>query len=249
MLDIGFFMRGEIIWNKAASSGGSCAWGSWMSANNPTLRDVHEYILIFRKGEKKRKTPPKSEPRYNSAYFWEERNIWFSDIWFDIRGVQQNLNNNGKLRERSAAYPLELPYRLINMFSMYGDTVIDPFWGTGTTSIAAMILARNSIGYEINPEFKGIFKRNLNKVKGLTDTINSNRIEDHIKFIKKYRRDKKEPKYISKNYDFPIITSQEVEIQFYSIDKIHENENEYTIDHEKYDYEQKKKLVQSRLIP
>ncbi|MFW9947262.1 MAG: DNA-methyltransferase [Candidatus Odinarchaeota archaeon] len=244
----GFIVLPCILWRKPNNSPNKFM-GSGMLPPNAYITLEHEYILIFRKDESKRKFPPKSKYRYNSAYFWEERNKWFSDLWFDIRGVQQNLNNNVKLRERTAAFPLELPYRLINMFSIYGDTVIDPFWGTGTTSIAAMILARNSIGYELNPEFIELFKKNVKKVKGLTETINIDRLEEHIEFIKKYKIDKKNTKYKSVNYNFPVITSQEIEIQFYSIDKINEKENEYTLNHEKFEFERKKKLVQSRLIP
>ena len=114
----------------------------------------HEYILILRKGNKREfKSKEDKLRRQQSAFFWEERNVWFSDIWEDLKGTKQN-NIDKHIRERSGAYPFELPYRIINMFSLRGDTVLDPFLGTGTTTLACMATARNSIGYEVNPNFK-----------------------------------------------------------------------------------------------
>jgi len=238
----GFIVLPSILWRKPTNSP-TKFMGSGMLPPNAYVTLEHEYLLIFRKGEKKRKIPPKSEFRYNSAYFWEERNKWFSDTWVDVKGIKQNLVNNRKLRERSAAYPLELPYRLINMFSMYGDTVLDPFWGTGTTSIAAMILARNSIGYEINPEFLELFTKNLKNVKELTESINLERFEKHVEFIKRYKKEKKEPKYTATNYDFPVITGQEVGIKFYKKDKIIEEDKNYKVIYNKFERESKTKVV------
>ena len=238
----GFSVLPSILWRKPTNSP-TKFMGSGMLPPNAYVTLEHEYILIFRKGDKKRKIPPKSERRYKSAYFWEERNKWFSDTWVGVKGTKQNLGKKGGLRERSAAFPLELPYRLINMFSMYGDTVLDPFWGTGTTTLAAMMLARNSIGYEINPEFLDLFSKNLRNVKELTETINLERIEKHIGFIKKYQKEKKEPKYIANIYGFPVITGQEVGIKFYKIDKIIEKNKNYKVIYNKFERESKTNVV------
>ncbi|MFX1257235.1 MAG: DNA methyltransferase [Promethearchaeota archaeon] len=236
-----------ILWRKPTNSPNKFL-GSGMLPPNAYITLEHEYILIFRKGEDKRKIAPKSEDRYNSAYFWEERNKWFSDVWIDVRGVSQNLNNNkSKLRERSAAFPLELPYRLINMFSIYGDTVLDPFWGTGTTSLAAMILARNSVGYEINSEFMDLFRRNLRKIKQSVNSINNDRLKQHVDFIKSFKKEGKDMKYNADNYNFGVYTKQEIGILLYSIKNYVENKNKFIIDHEKFEFEPKSKLVQSRL--
>ena len=148
---LGFEPLPDILWRKPTNSAAKFM-GSGMLPPNAYATLEHEYILIFRNGTTARTFPPGSERRYESAYFWEERNEWFSDVWTDIRGTLQSLDN-GELRDRSAAYPFEVPYRLINMYSVYGDTVLDPFWGTGTTSLAAMIAGRNSIGYELQEEF------------------------------------------------------------------------------------------------
>jgi len=221
-----------ILWRKPTNSP-TKFMGSGMLPSNAYVTLEHEYILIFRKGKKTRRFEPKSEKRYHSAFFWEERNKWFSDIWKDMRGVSQNLQNYKNLRERSGAYPLELPYRLINMFSIYGDNILDPFWGTGTTSLAAMILARNSFGYELNSEFMNIFENNAKNIEKITSEINRERMRKHIDFIQKYSREK-EIKYSSKYYGFPVITSQERNMLFYSIKNVSINNKKFNLIHEKY---------------
>ncbi|MFX0104738.1 MAG: DNA-methyltransferase [Candidatus Hodarchaeota archaeon] len=228
-----------ILWKKPTNSPNKFL-GSGMLPPNAYVTLEHEYILIFRKGDSKRELPPKSENRYHSAFFWEERNKWFSDIWEDIRGSYQNLNKNNynqeKLRERSAGYPLELPYRLINMFSLHEDNILDPFWGTGTTTLAAMISARNSIGYEINSEFIELFKRSTKNLKQLNIDVNSRRLNRHIEFVKRYKQDVKDIKYTSVHYKFPVITKQEIDILLYSIKDYREDENNFVLNHQKFEF-------------
>jgi len=245
----GFIVLPCILWRKPTNSPNKFM-GSGMLPPNAYVTLEHEYILIFRKGEENKKIPPKSENRYNSAYFWEERNKWFSDVWADIKGISQSLNNNNnnKLRERSAAFPSDLPYRLVNMFSNYGDTILDPFWGTGTTTLASMVCARNSIGYELNAEFMEIFKRNVKDIKKVSNSINEERIKNHLGFIKKYTTEGSETKYTANNYGFPVITQQEKNILFYSINNIREIDKIFELEYDIFKIEQKNKLVQSRLI-
>lgn len=141
MLKIGFNMRGEIIWNKAASSGPSTAWGSWQSASNPILRDVHEYILIFSKGDYKRVKGSK-ENTINKEQFME----WTKSIW--------SMNSESAKRiGHPAPFPEELPNRLIQLFSFKDDIILDPFIGSGTTAISALKSQRRYVGYDINPEY------------------------------------------------------------------------------------------------
>ncbi|MHA1913414.1 MAG: DNA-methyltransferase [Promethearchaeota archaeon] len=228
-----------IIWRKPTNSPNKFL-GSGMIPPNSYVTLEHEYILIFRKGTSKRKLAPNLEKRYNSAFFWEERNNWFSDIWEDIRGVSQKLNTGQKkIRERSAAFPIELAYRLINMFSVYGDTILDPFWGTGTTSIAAMISARNSIGYEINSNFLDIFNNRIEGIKQLSNDTIINRLNRHIKFINKYKKLGKDINYSAVYYDFPVITKQEREILFYAIDDYYRNNDEIILNYKKFNAENK----------
>jgi DNA modification methylase len=227
----------SIIWRKPTNIPNKFL-GSGMLPPNAYVTLEHEYILIFRKGKTKRKIPPKSENRYNSAFFWEERNKWFSEIWEDIRGISQNLHkenyNQKNLRDRSAAFPLELPYRLINMYSIYGDIVLDPFWGTGTTSLASTISMRNSIGYELNSEFIEIFKKNIINAKKLSNDINNYRLNNHIKFMDKYRNQGRDIKYKSIYYKFPVITKQETKFLLYSIKNYEEKRNKFIINYEKF---------------
>ena len=231
-----------ILWRKPTNSPNKFL-GSGMLPPNAYITLEHEFILIFRKGDTKRKFLPKLENRYNSAFFWEERNKWFSDIWDDIRGVSQKLtnsnNNQNKTRERSAAFPLELPYRLINMFSLIEDTILDPFWGTGTTSLAAMISTRNSIGYEINSGFMKLFRTKLGKLKQLNRDINNNRLDQHVDFISSYKKRLKDVKYTAVHYKFPVITKQEIDFLLYVINSYAEKKNKFILDHQKFEYESK----------
>jgi modification methylase len=150
MRDIGFNMRGEIIWNKAASASPSTAWGSWMSAANPILRDVHEYILIFSKGEYKREKIDK-ENSITREQFME----WTKSVW--------NMNAESARRiGHPAPFPEELPYRLIQLYSFKGDVVIDPFMGSGTTGVAAVKSDRHFVGYEISKEYIKLAENRIN---------------------------------------------------------------------------------------
>lgn len=142
MIEIGFKMRGEIIWNKGAGAGVSMAWGSWQSASNPVLRDVHEYILVFSKGDYQRKQNEK-ENTITKEQFME----WTKSIW-------TMSPESAKRVKHPAPYPEELPYRLIQLFSFKNDIILDPFIGSGTTGVSALKSERSFIGYELNDEYK-----------------------------------------------------------------------------------------------
>ena len=153
MIDIGFLMRGEIIWNKSASSGTSTAWGSWCSPSNPTLRDIHEYILIFSKGTYKRDKKGK-EITIRKEEFIE----WTKSVW--------NMNTeSAKKIGHPAPFPEELPYRLIQLYSFKNDIILDPFIGSGTTAIAGLKNNRKFIGYEINKEYIQLALTRLKKLE------------------------------------------------------------------------------------
>ena len=142
MLHAGYLMRGEVIWNKAASASSSTAWGSWKSATNPTLRDVHEYILIFSKGSYKRANPQHKENTITNEEFLE----FTKSIWTFPAEPASKVGH-------PAPFPVELPYRLIQLYSFKGDVVIDPFMGSGQTALAALKAGRYYLGYEINPDY------------------------------------------------------------------------------------------------
>lgn len=150
MINIGFNMRGEIIWNKAASASPSTAWGSWQSAANPTLRDIHEYILVFSKGEYKREKG-KKENSITKEQFIE----WTKSIW--------TMNAESARRiGHPAPFPLELPYRLIQLYSFKGDIILDPFMGSGTTAVSAIKSERKFVGYDISQEYIDLAEKRLN---------------------------------------------------------------------------------------
>lgn len=153
MLEIGFNMRGEIIWNKAASASPSTAWGSWQSAANPILRDIHEYILVFSKGDYKREKGEK-ENTISKEQFME----WTKSIW--------TMNAESARRiGHPAPFPVELPNRLIQLYSFTNDVILDPFIGSGTTAISALKANRNYIGYDVNKEYIDLANRRIQPYK------------------------------------------------------------------------------------
>jgi site-specific DNA-methyltransferase (adenine-specific) len=142
MIEIGFQMRGEIIWNKGAGAGVSMAWGSWQSASNPVLRDVHEYILVFSKGSFNRQKTENKENTISKEQFME----WTKSVW--------TMNpESAKKVGHPAPFPIELPYRLIQLYTFKGDVILDPFMGSGTTAIAALKSERKYIGYDNDPAY------------------------------------------------------------------------------------------------
>ncbi len=141
MIDIGFLMRGEIIWDKAASVGSSTAWGSWMSASNPTLRDVHEYILVFGKGDYKRSKTDRPSTIQRDEFLEFTKSVWTFPT------------ESARRVGHPAPFPVELPYRLIQLYTFEGEVILDPFIGSGSTAVAAKQAARHFVGYEINPEY------------------------------------------------------------------------------------------------
>ncbi|ALM76166.1 DNA-methyltransferase [Thermococcus barophilus] len=154
--EIGFVTLPYILWKKPTNKPNAFLGSGFLPPNAYVTLDV-EYILIFRKGEP-RKFKPKDPLRYASRYTKEERDKWFSQIWDDVKGERQT---HPKIARRTAAFPEEIPRRLIRMFSVIGDTVLDPFLGTGTTTKVAIELQRNSIGYEIDESLKPVIEEKI----------------------------------------------------------------------------------------
>ena len=144
----GFLMRGEIIWNKGAGSGASTAWGSWKSASNPTLRDVHEYILVFSKGEFGRERGKKKNSINEDEFLEYTKSVW------DFKP------ESAKRVGHPAPFPVELPYRCIQLYSFTEDVILDPFCGVGATCVAAKISGRHYVGIDNNASYvKAAVKR------------------------------------------------------------------------------------------
>jgi len=218
----------NIIWRKQTNAPNKFM-GSGMLPSGAYVTLEHEYILIFRKDSKRQfKTESEKLRRKESSFFWEERNVWFSDLW-DLKGTKQKIDNS-KTRKRSAAYPFELPYRLINMYSLQGDTVLDPFLGTGTTSLAAIASNRNSIGYEIDPKFLNIIIENIESIP-LTffNSIIQKRIDQHINFITERNEDikKGEIKHYNEKLKLPVMTKQENDIKFNFVTTVKRSDKQF----------------------
>ncbi|MEM4782223.1 MAG: site-specific DNA-methyltransferase [Halalkalicoccus sp.] len=227
--DRGFVSLPGLLWRKPTNSTAKFM-GSGMVPTNayPTLE--HEHVLVFRKGGP-RSFEPHSARRYESAYFWEERNRWFSDLWTDIRGVDQRLD--GETRERSGAFPFALPYRLISMFSVYGDTILDPFWGTGTTTLAAMVAGRDSVGYELDAGLIEGFDDRLDGLSRFSRTVLERRLERHETFVERVGGE--ELDYEATHYGFPVRTKQERDLRLYAVEEVASTQTGYEVAYSPFD--------------
>ena len=219
LVKLGFSPMPSIIWRKQTNAPNKFM-GSGMLPAGAYVTLEHEYVLILRKGGKRQfNQQDQKEHRRKSALFWEERNQWFSDVWFDLKGTVQKLENK-ELRKRSGSYPFTLPYRLINMYSVKADTVVDPFLGLGTTSLAAMAAERNSLGFEIDPGFwESISLRMENSEPMLNQEI-IKRLEQHREFVKTRKEQKKPFKHFNESHGFDVITSQERFLHLNIVDNI-----------------------------
>lgn len=155
MMELGFLMRGEIIWDKAASASTSTAWGSWQSATNPILRDTHEYILVFSKGSFRREKLDGRKSTISREEFLE----YTKSVWGFASESARKIGH-------PAPFPLELPYRLIQLYTFSNEIVLDPFMGSGQSAIAALKAGRHFAGYEVNEAY----------LKLAIDRIKENRI-------------------------------------------------------------------------
>ena len=208
-LGMGYCVLPDVIWRKPSNAPNKFM-GSGMYPAGAYVTYEHEYILIFRKGGKRVFTADRQR-RQQSAYFWEERNIWFSDLW-DVKGARQkSAEETG--RERSAAFPFEIPYRLINMYSILGDTVLDPFAGTGTTLLAAMASGRNSVGLELDPTFATAAVSALQKEPRLLNRRTEARLREHQSFIDALPQEQRKKCYPSEHYPFLVKTRQEIKVR------------------------------------
>tara|TARA_B100001564_G_scaffold221013_1_gene186219 strand:- start:7044 stop:8000 length:957 start_codon:yes stop_codon:yes gene_type:complete len=155
MTEIGFLMRGEIIWDKSASAGSSCAWGSFQSASNPCLRDVHEYLLVFSKGDYKLKRDKKerAEGRIDT--------IPRDDFIKHTKSIWSFPTERASRVNHPAPFPVELPKRCIEMYSFVGDVVLDPFNGSGSTCVAAKATGRTYVGVDLSPDYCEIAEQRI----------------------------------------------------------------------------------------
>lgn len=212
-LKLGFSCLPEILWRKQTNAPNKFM-GSGVLPAGAYVTLEHEYILVLRKGGKRLfRSEADKLRRMRSAFFWEERNLWFSDVWEDLKGARQN-NIDKNIRERSGAYPFELAYRLINMFSLKGDVVLDPFLGTGTTTVASMATGRSSVGVELDSTFKEHIILRSKGVVAFANQLIERRLLRHVSFVQERAKAKGALGYVNRFYGFPVVTSQETELVF-----------------------------------
>lgn len=149
MLEAGFLMRGEIIWDKGSSASPSTAWGSWRSPSNPAIRDVHEYILVFSKGQFRRPTAGRQATISRDDFLELTKSVW--------RFPTESATRVG----HPAPFPVELPRRLIELYTCADEVVLDPFLGSGTTAVAALQTRRHFVGYEIEEKYAELARARL----------------------------------------------------------------------------------------
>ncbi|MEE9297667.1 MAG: site-specific DNA-methyltransferase [Acidimicrobiia bacterium] len=155
--DLGLLLRGEIVWQKAQGAGGSCAWGSWRSAKNPTLRDVHEYVVVASKGAYRRSRIGRDT--ITKGEFLEAT----TSVWTIKPASARRVGH-------PAPFPVELPRRLIELYTFEGDLVLDPFIGSGTTAVAAIESGRHFVGYDNDPAYLEIARARVAAARGITVT-------------------------------------------------------------------------------
>ena len=159
---LGLLLRGEIIWRKAEGSSGSCAWGSFQSASNPVLRDLTERVIVASKGRFDRALPkavratrglPHVDTVPKDAFM-----SWTTDVW-DM--PTESATRVG----HPAPYPVELPQRLIELYTYAGDVVLDPFMGSGTTAVAAVTTGRHFIGFDTDEAYLDVARERVDAAR------------------------------------------------------------------------------------
>ena len=220
----------DVLWRKPTNSH-TKFMGSGTLPPNAYVTLEHEYVLLFRNGGP-RSFPPGDNRRYESAYFWEERNRWFSDLW-EFRGEEQALETDGR-RDRSAAFPLEVPLRLIRMFSVRGDRVLDPFAGTGTTALAAMYTARDSVGYDLDGDLFAALDDRLDDLPARSGRRVADRLDRHRAAMAD-----RDGGYEAEHFDFRVVTKRERRIRPYAVGSVTERSEgvgrRYVLDHHPVD--------------
>jgi len=219
-----------ILWRKQTNAPNKFM-GSGMLPPGAYATLEHEYILVFRKEPRRNfTTAAQKRNRGASAFFWEERNLWFSDLWTDLKGTSQVLDEQNA-RSRSAAFPFELPYRLINMFSVKGDTVLDPFAGTGTTMYAAMAAGRSSIMVEKDTALGAAVLSRTDRIVPEANVRIRNRLDNHLRFVSERKRNRAPLKHTNSFYGFPVVTRQEVRLVLDRLEKLENSTDDLLLVH------------------
>ena len=207
-----------ILWRKQTNAPNKFM-GSGMLPVGAYVTLEHEYVLVFRKGDRREFTGADRERRRASAFFWEERNEWFSDLW-EFKGARQRMADE-QARGRSGAFPFELPFRLVNMYSARGDLVLDPFAGTGTTMLAAMAAGRSSLGVEVDPRLADAIEREVGAAGSWLNERQARRLRDHREFVERSAREgKRALKHENEPHAVAVVTSQETQLSLPAVESV-----------------------------
>lgn len=218
---LGFDALPAVLWRKTTNAPNKFM-GSGMLPAGAYVTLEHEYLLVLRKGERRAfDGPDERARRRQSAFFWEERNAWFSDSW-DTRGARQALTGgeDSADRQRSAAFPFEIAWRLVLMHSLRGDTVLDPFLGTGTTTLAAIAAGRNSVGVELDPTLAAAAREAALGARAAANEAVLARLDAHRRFV--WERELKgiPLRHTNRPHGFPVMTAQEEDLRLELVDRI-----------------------------
>lgn len=207
---LGFRSLPEIIWRKPTNAPTKFV-GSGMHPAGAYVTLEHEWILVLRKGALRRFTTLEERGRRRaSCFFWEERNTWFSDLW-SFTGARQQGGEKAP-RRRSGSFPFEVPWRLLQMFSVQGDRVLDPFLGAGTTLLAAMACGRDSVGVELEPGHRESIHRGVAGIVPRARGLTAGRLERHVTFMRERETQGRPGAYRNRHYGFPVVSRQEQDI-------------------------------------
>ncbi len=156
--DLGMLLRGEIIWRKAKGASGSCAWGSFRSPANPVLRDLTERVIVASKGRFDRARSRAQRERQGLPSL---STISSEDFMASTLDLWEIPAESARRVGHPAPFPLELPRRLIELYSYAGDLILDPFLGSGTTAIAASSTGRHYVGFDTDPDYIELARNRL----------------------------------------------------------------------------------------
>lgn len=160
--DLGLLMRGEIIWRKAKGAGGSCAWGSFRSPANPVLRDVTERVIVASKGRFDRALPRRRRAELGLPHEATIETDEFLEATLDVWEIPpESATRVG----HPAPFPVDLPRRLIELYTYRGDLVLDPFIGSGTTAVAALATDRHYIGFDTDPAYIALAEERISRFR------------------------------------------------------------------------------------
>lgn len=213
-LPLGLTPLPGVIWRKTTNAPNKFM-GSGVLPAGAYVTLEHEHVLVMRKGARRGFSPGDAARRRASAIFWEERNRWFSDVW-EFKGEWQDLRDP-EIARRSAAFPLDLPYRAIAMLSLEGDLVLDPFNGTGTTTIAALMLARSSVGFDRDASMERVVRERVDAMRERWDARGAERLAAHERFVVEARGKGRALGHVNATYGVPVVTSQERELRLPSV--------------------------------